>query len=71
MIKETLKIFSQNVRKNKTLTNIILKNNKDIMDIILIQEPPKSFIRHILSHTNPLGDPIYSTPNHPKWSLFI
>jgi len=44
MIKETLKIFSQNVRKNKTLTNIILENNKNIMDIILIQEPPKSFI---------------------------
>jgi len=71
MIKETLKIFSQNVRKNKTLTNIILENNKNIMDIILIQEPLKSFIRHIPSHTNLLGDPIYGTPNHPEWSLFI
>ena len=41
------------------------------MDIILIQEPPKSLIRHILSHTNPLEDLIYGTSNHPKWSLFI
>ena len=39
MIKETLKIFSQNVRKNKALTNIILENNKNTMDVIFIQEP--------------------------------
>jgi len=35
MIKETLKIFSQNVRKNKTLTDTILENNKDTTDIII------------------------------------
>jgi len=71
MIKETLKIFSQNVRKNKTLMNIILENNKNNMDIILVQEPPKSLIRRVPSHTDPTGDPIYGTPNHPDWTLFI
>jgi len=71
MIKETLKIFSQNVRKNKTLINAILENSKNNMDIILVQEPPKSLICHVLSHTNPTGDPIYGTPNHPNWTLFI
>jgi len=71
MIKETLKIFSQNVRKNKTLINTILENNKNNMDIILIQELPKSLIRHVLSHTDLIGDPIYSIPNHPDWTLFI
>jgi len=71
MIKETLKIFSQNVRKNKTLMNTILENNKNNMDIILVQEPPKSFIRCVPSHTDPTGDPIYGTPNHPDWTLFI
>ena len=40
MIKETLKIFLQNIRKNKTLTNIILENNKKTADIIFIQKPP-------------------------------
>jgi len=70
MIKETLKIFSQNVRKNKTLMNTILENNKNNMDIILVQEPPKSFIRCVPSHTDPTGDPIYGTPNHPNWTLF-
>jgi len=71
MIKETLKIFSQNVRKNKTLMNTILENNKNNMDIILVQEPPKSLIRCVLSHTDPTGDPIYGIPNHPDWTLFI
>jgi len=66
MIKETLKIFSQNVRKNKTLMNIILENNKNTMDVILVQEPPKSLICYVLSHTDPLGDPIYGTPNYPN-----
>jgi len=71
MIKETLKIFSQNVRKNKTLMNTILENNKNNMDIILVQEPPKSLIRRVPSHTDPTGDPIHGTPNHPDWTLFI
>jgi len=44
MIKETLKIFSQNIRKNKTLMSIILENNKNTIDIILVQEPSKSLI---------------------------
>jgi len=71
MIEEILKIFSQNIRKNKTLMNIILENNKNTMDVILVQELPKSLIRCVPSHTDPLGDPIYGTPNHPDWTLFI
>jgi len=61
----------QNVRKNKTLTDIILETRKNISDIILIQEPPRSLLRHIPSHTNPKGDPVYGTPKHLDWSLFI
>jgi len=40
MIKENLEIFLQNIRKNKTktLTYIILENNKNTTDIIFIQE---------------------------------
>ena len=65
MIKHNLKIFSQNVRKNKTLTDIILEIQKNISDIIFIQEPPRSLLRQVLSHTNPEGDSYYGTPNHP------
>ena len=39
MIIKSLEIFSQNVRKNKLLTDSILENNKNY-NIILIQEPP-------------------------------
>jgi len=71
MVKETLKIFSQNIRKKKTLMSIILENNKNSTDVILVQEPPKSLIQCVPSHTDPLEDPIYGTPNHPDWTLFI
>ena len=66
MIKETLKIFLQNIRKNKALTDIILENNKNTTDVIFIQEPLRSLIWHISSHSNPLGDLLYGTPNYSK-----
>ena len=71
MIKQSLKIFSQNIRKNKVLTNIILENNKNSTDIVFIQELPRSLIRRVPSHTNPAGDPTFGIPNHSKWTLFI
>jgi len=71
MIKNNLKIFSQNIRKNKVLTDIILETQKNSADVIFIQEPPRSLIRRIPSHSNPMGDPLYGTPNHPEWTLFI
>jgi len=71
MIKQSLTIFSQNIRKNKILTNIILENNKNIADIIFIQEPPRFLIQYIPSHTNSLGDPLYNASNHPRWTLFF
>jgi len=36
MIEQSLKIFSQNIRKNKVLINIILENNKNSTDIVFI-----------------------------------
>ena len=32
-------IFSQNIKKNKILTDIILEKQKNTLDIIFIQEP--------------------------------
>jgi len=71
MIKKSLKIFSQNVRKNKILTDIILENNKNSTDIVFIQELPRPLIRRVPSYINPTGDPIFGMLNHPKWTLFI
>jgi len=71
MIKNNLKIFLQNVRKNKVLTDIILETQKNSANVIFIQEPPRSLIRCTPSHSNPIGDLLYGTPNHPEWTLFI
>jgi len=71
MIKDNLKIFSQNVRKNKVLTDIILETQKNSTDIIFIQESSRSLIQCIPSHSNPMGDLLYGIPNHLEWTLFI
>jgi len=62
-----LKIFSQNVRKNKILTDIILETNKTSFDIIFLQEPLRYLRHYEPSHSNPKGDPIYGAPLHPEW----
>ena len=71
MNKHNLVVFSQNVRKNKTLTDTILETQKTTADIIFVQEPLCFLVKCILSHTNPDKDPLYSTSNHPDWTLFI
>jgi len=66
MIKHNLKIFSQNVRKNKALTNTIPETQKNLSDIIFIQEPPRSLLCQLPSHMDPLEDSLCSTSNHPE-----
>jgi len=61
-----LMTFSQNVQKNKTLTDIILETRKANTDFIFIQEPPRFLRKHIPSHINPEGDPVYRAPLHPN-----
>jgi len=70
MIRHNLKIFLQNIRKNKILTDIILETQKNLADVIFIQEPLRFLVRHIPSYSNPMGDPLYSISNHPDWILF-
>ena len=61
-----LQIFSQNVKKNKILTDIILEEQKNTSDIILIQEFPCYFIHNFSSNTNPKGDLLYSAPKYSE-----
>jgi len=67
MIKHNLHIYSQNARKNKILTDSILEMQKNLLDIIFIQEPPRFLIWHAPSHTNPNSDPVYGISNHPDY----
>ena len=62
-------MFSQNVRKNSTITNIILETHSHF-DILLIQEPPWSEIRKIPSSSNCDGKPLMGTSHHPNWIAF-
>ena len=64
MIIKNIKIFSQNVQKNKLLTNMILESNKEF-DIIFIQEPPWSFIQSISSLLSEEEESLVGTSNHP------
>ena len=70
MIIKSLKILSQNVQKNKLLTDSILENNKDY-DIIFIQEPPWATIRQVPSTSSSEGENLIGTSHHLSWTLFI
>ena len=67
---KSLCIYSQNVRKNKILTDTILETEKNSSDIILIQEPPWYTIKSIPSPSSADGTPIYGHPSHPEWTSF-
>jgi len=69
MILKSLKILSQNVRKNSLIVQTLLETQKDF-DIILIQEPPWLEIRKVLSLSNSEGDLFVGTSHHPNWIMF-
>jgi len=65
-----LKIFLQNICKNRTFMDNILKTNKNF-NIIFIQEPPWTFIYTIPSFSNKNSNSIVGMPNHPNWITFF
>jgi len=67
---KSLKIFSQNVRKNKILTDTILKTQKSTTNIIFIQEPPRSLIKYTPSSSSPKGEALINASSHPNWTCF-
>jgi len=69
MILKNLKLFSQNVQKNRLLTEITLENKKEF-NIFFIQEPSWSFIWNIPSLSNEKDDIIVSISNYHAWMTF-
>ena len=69
MILKFLKIFSQNVCKNRLLTDTLLENYKNF-NILFIQEPSWSIIQNILSSMSEEEEEIIGAPNHPLWTMF-
>ena len=69
MLLKYLKLFLQNVQKNRLLTEIILENKKEF-NILFIQESSWSFIWNIASLSNEKDDIIVGIPNYPAWMNF-
>src|ERR1700756_3848510 len=65
---ESLKIFSQNVHKNRSWTQHLLETLHDSYHVVLIQEPPYSFVKTVPSGTSKEGEDVFDTVHHPKWS---
>ena len=65
MILRNLRVFSQNVQKNKYLTDTLLEINKDF-NIILIQKLPWLTIHSIPSSSSKKGEKIVEAFNHPN-----
>ena len=69
MILKSLKIFSQNIHKNKLLPDTILENNKKF-NILFIQEPFWLIICSIPSSVFKKGEYIIGVPNHLLWTVY-
>jgi len=69
MIIESLKIYLQNVWKNRSLIEILLETHKKF-NILFIQEPSWSIIWTISSSSNEKENIVVSTPNYLNWITF-
>ena len=68
---DMFRIYSQNVRKNYVLVDSLLESQKDLYDILFIQEPPWNFIRFAPSTTASGGDEVVGAPIHPDWTQVV
>ena len=69
IIYNNLKIFSQNVRKNSLIVNIILETQLHF-NIIFIQEPLWSILHMIPSSISCEEEVLVGTPHHSNWLTF-
>ena len=63
-----IRIYSQNVWKNYVLVDSLLESQKDLYNILFIQEPPWNFISFAPSTTASGGDEVVGDPIHPEWT---
>ena len=70
-ITDRIRIYSQNVWKNYVLLDSLLESQKDLYDILFIQEPPWNFIHVAPSTTASGGDEVVGAPIHPDWTQVV
>ena len=61
-------IYLQNVRKNYVLVDSLLESQKDLYDILFIQEPSWNFIRFAPSTLSPGGQEVVGASIYPEWT---
>ena len=65
-ITNILCIYSQNVQKNYVLVDSLLESQKDLYDILFIQEPLWNFIQFAPSTLSSGGQEVISALIHPE-----
>ena len=53
------------------LVDNLLESQKDLYDILFIQEPPWNFICFALFTTTSGGDEVVDAPIHPNWTQVV
>ena len=66
-----IRIYSQNVWKNYVLVDSLLEFQKDLYNILFIQEPPWNFIQFAPSTSSPGGQEVVGAPIHPEWTQVV
>ena len=61
-----LRIYSQNVWKNYVLVESLLEFQKDLYDILFIQEPPWNFIQFTPSTSSSGGQEVVGASIYPE-----
>ena len=64
-------IYSQNVHKNYVLVDNLLEIQKDLYDILFIQEPFQNFIHFVPSTTIPERDKVTGILIHSYWTQIV
>src|SRR6188768_4008648 len=66
-----IRVFLQNVNKNRLHLDMLLELCKNDFDIIFVQEPPWSLICHAPSAQDVEGEQVIGAPNHPDWLAIV
>ena len=70
-ITDMICIYSQNVQKNYVLVDSLLESQKNLYDILFIQEPPWNFIQFAPSTSSSGGQEVIGAPIHPEQTQVV
>ena len=70
-ITDIIHIYSQNVQKNYVLVDSLLEFQKDLYNILFIQEHPWNFIQFAPSTSSSGGQKVIGAPIHPEQTQVV